>query len=130
MRKMGKILLVDDHPHIVRLLEKALAVEGHELLVAYDGSEAMRLVREHRPDLVFLDVVMPEIDGFRVLNRIKTDPDLSGTMVVMLTCKDEPDDVRLGLDIGADYYLPKPVSPKDVVSLVQRLFGQASSSVA
>jgi DNA-binding response OmpR family regulator len=119
---MPKILLVDDHPDIVRLLQISLRAEGHTILAAYDGAQALRTVQEERPDLVFLDVVMPEVDGFRVLNRIKTDPDLRNTTVVMLTVKDQPEDMALGLDIGADFYLSKPFKPTDVTSLVRRIF--------
>lgn len=119
---MGKILLVDDHPDIVRLLQISLRGEGHEILTASDGAQALERVQADRPDLIILDVVMPEIDGWRVLNRIKTDPELRHTVVVMLTVKDHPQDVALGLDIGADFYLGKPFSPRDVISLVQRVF--------
>jgi DNA-binding response OmpR family regulator len=119
---MGKILLVDDHHDIVRLLEMALLPEGHTILKAHDGAEALRKVREERPDLVILDVVMPEPDGIRVLNRIKLDPDLRETIVVMLTVRDQPEDLTLGLDVGADYYLCKPFRPVDVASLVRRIF--------
>jgi len=119
---MPKILLADDHPDIVRLLQIALRNEGHTILTAYDGAEALRTAEEERPDLIILDVMMPELDGFRVLNRIKSDPELSNTTVVMLTCRDQPEDVSLGLDIGADFYLAKPFKPTDVVSLVRRVF--------
>jgi DNA-binding response OmpR family regulator len=118
---MSKILLVDDHPDIVRLLQMSLRNEGHTLLSAHDGEEAMAAVRRERPDLVILDVVMPPPDGYRVLNRIKTDPELQDTIVVMLTCRSRADDVTLGLDIGADFYLTKPFDPNDVLSLVRRI---------
>jgi len=118
---MAKILLVDDHPDIVRLLQISLRSEGHTILAAYDGAQALRTIQEERPDLVILDVVMPEIDGYRVLNRIKTDPELHGTTVVMLTVKDQPEDMALGLDIGADFYLSKPFKPTEVTSLVRRI---------
>jgi DNA-binding response OmpR family regulator len=119
---MGKILLVDDHPHIVKLLEMALVGEGHEILTAENGEAGLRLVREARPDVVILDVVMPELDGLRVLNRIKTDPELKETVVVMLTVRDHPEEVTLGLDIGADYYVAKPFRPSEITSLVRRIF--------
>jgi two-component system, OmpR family, alkaline phosphatase synthesis response regulator PhoP len=118
---MGKILLVDDHPDIVRLLQISLKPEGHTILTAHDGKEALRLVNEERPDVVVLDVVMPEVDGFRVLNRIKTDPELCGTTVVMLTVKDQPEEIALGVGIGADFYLSKPFKPTEVTSLIRRI---------
>jgi DNA-binding response OmpR family regulator len=118
---MAKILLADDHPDIVRLLQICLRGEGHELFIAYDGSEALRLVEEERPDLAILDVIMPGVDGYRVLNRIKSDPELRDMVVVMLTVKDQPEEVTLGLDIGADYYLAKPFKPAEMSSLVRRI---------
>jgi two-component system, OmpR family, alkaline phosphatase synthesis response regulator PhoP len=119
---MAKILLVDDHPDIVRLLQISLKSEGHTILTAYDGAQALEVIHQEHPDLVILDVVMPEVDGYRVLNRIKTDPSLQHTMVVMLTVKDQPEDIALGLDIGADFYLSKPFKPTEVTSLVRRVF--------
>lgn len=118
---MAKILLVDDHPDIVRLLQICLRDQGHELLTAYDGQKALDLLYAERPDIVILDVVMPLVDGLRVLNRIKTDANLHQTVVVMLTVQDKPEDVTLGLDIGADFYLSKPFKPADVSSLIRRI---------
>lgn len=125
---MGKVLLVDDHPDIVRLLSLALRGEGHTILTCGDGLSAMELVRAERPDVVVLDVVMPGLDGLRVLNRIKTDPALQDTTVVMLTVRDHPEDMALGLDVGADYYLCKPFRPTDVASLVRRVFEARGAS--
>ncbi len=119
---MGKILLVDDHKEIVRVLEMILRPSGHTLLKAFDGTQALEKVYAERPDVVVLDIVMPDPDGIRVLNRIKTDPELRGTVVVMLTARDQPEDVALGLDVGADYYLCKPFRPEEVAALVRRIF--------
>lgn len=127
---MAKILLVDDHPDIVRLLQISLRAEGHTILTAYDGAQGLELVEKERPDLVILDVVMPELDGYRVLNRIKTNPELRGTIVAMLTVRDQPEEIALGLDIGADYYLGKPFRPNDVTSLVRRIFASEASPPA
>lgn len=117
---MAKILLVDDHPDIVRLLQMSLRAEGYTILTASDGVQALSQVATERPDLVILDVVMPELDGIRVLNRIKTDPELASTIVVLLTVRDQPEEVSFGLDVGADYYLTKPFRPDDVAALVRR----------
>lgn len=118
---MGKILLVDDHPDILKLLAFALRNEGHTLLTASNGVEALEVVSRERPDLVVLDVVMPVLDGLRVLNRIKTNPELCNTTVMMLTIKDDPPDIALGLDVGADYYLGKPFRPDELASMVRRI---------
>ncbi|MFN3651710.1 MAG: response regulator transcription factor [Armatimonadota bacterium] len=120
---MAKILLADDHPDIVRLLQMSLRDEGHSILCAYDGAQAWELAQQERPDVVILDVVMPNLDGYRVLNRIKSDPELRNTVVVMLSVRDQPEEITLGLDIGADFYLSKPFSPKDVSALLRRIIG-------
>ena len=118
---MARILLADDHPQIVRLLQICLQRAGHTVLAAYDGVKALDLVRKERPDLVILDVVMPELDGYRVLNRIKTDPELRDTPVVLLSAKTQPEDMALGLDIGADCYLCKPMQASEVAPLINRM---------
>lgn len=119
---MGKILLVDDHPDILRLLEMSLKPGDYTIFSATDGLAALEAVQRERPDLVILDVKMPGLDGYRVLHRIKSDPELRETVVVMLTVHDQPEDMALGLDIGADYYLSKPFRPSDVCELVHRIF--------
>ena len=119
---MGKILLVDDHPEILRLLQFALRNAGHTLFTAADGGAALEAIRAERPDVIVLDVVMPVLDGFRVLNRVKTDPELCNTVVIMLTARSHSEDVTLGLDIGADYYLCKPFRPEEIASLIRRIF--------
>jgi len=119
---MGKILLADDHHDIVRLLELALRGDGHQILVAHDGVTTLALAQAERPDMMILDVHMPELDGLRVLSRVKADPTLRDTVVVMLTVQNHPTDVALGLDIGADYYLGKPFHPTEVRQLVRRIF--------
>jgi DNA-binding response OmpR family regulator len=118
---MGTVLIVDDHPRIVRLLRLALEKE-HEVLAACNGEDALRLVAERHPDLVILDVVMPGIDGYRVLYRIKSEPETQDIAVMMLTVKDQADDVMLGITVGADYYVPKPFNAADIAALVRRHF--------
>lgn len=118
---MGTVLIVDDHPRIIRLLRLALEKE-HEVLSACNGEDALRLVAEQHPDLVILDVVMPGIDGYRVLYRIKSEPATQDIAVMMLTVKDQADDVMLGITVGADYYVPKPFNAADIAALVRRHF--------
>ena len=122
---MGKILLADDHPQIVRLLQMSLQRDGHTILTASNGVEALELARAEHPNLLILDVKMPELDGFRVLHRIKEDPALQDIIVVMLTVQHDPSDVTLGLEIGADYYLGKPFRPDEIRQLVRRIFETA-----
>ena len=115
---MAKVLVVDDHPDVVRLIQVALQKE-HEVLTAYDGEEALRVVAESSPDLVILDVMMPTLDGYRVLNRLREDAATNHLPVLMLTAKDEPHDIHLGLSLGADYYISKPFNPRDIAALVR-----------
>lgn len=116
---MARVLVVDDQPEIVRLVQVALQQE-HEVLAAYNGEEALRTVAAEQPDLIVLDVMMPVLDGYRVLSRLREDPATRHIPVLMLTAKDEPHDVHLGLSLGADYYVPKPFNPKDIAALVRK----------
>lgn len=116
---MGRVLVVDDHPRIVRLLQLALEKE-HEVLTAYNGEDALKIANEALPDVMILDVVMPGLDGYRVLHRVKSNPETQRITVIMLTVKDQPDDVMLGFTVGADYYIPKPFNAADLASLVRR----------
>ncbi len=115
------VLVVDDQPHIVRLIQVNLEKEGFRVATASDGVEGMEKVRALRPDLVILDVIMPRKDGFEVLRDIKTDEGLAEIPVVMLTVKTHNADIVEGLKEGAELYLPKPFHPKELVSLVKRV---------
>jgi DNA-binding response OmpR family regulator len=116
---MAKVLVVDDQENIVRLLEIALGDE-HQVITAYNGEQAMDAIRRDRPDVVVLDIIMPVLDGYRVLHRIKSNPETQDITVIMLTQKDQPDDIVLGFTVGADYYIPKPFNATDVASLIRR----------
>jgi two-component system KDP operon response regulator KdpE len=124
---MGKrILVVDDEPAFVNLVSRALTYGGYEVLVANDGREALRLLFDHRPDLVLLDVMMPGMDGWQTCSRIR---EISDVPVIMLTGeqKSEEDIVR-GLDYGADDYLIKPVGSKELVARMQAILRRAELS--
>jgi DNA-binding response OmpR family regulator len=116
---MARILIVDDHPNIVRLLQATLAPE-HEVLTAFNGEDALKLVAERHPEVILLDVVLPGIDGYAVLERVKSNPETAGTTVIMLTVKDKRADMLVGLAVGSDYYVPKPFDAKDVAALIRR----------
>ncbi len=122
---MGKkILVVDDEPALVRFIGLTLTGKGYEVLKAVDGQEALRLLFEHKPDLVLLDVVMPTLDGWQTCSRIR---DVSATIpVIMLTGKRKTeDDVVRGLDYGADEYLLKPVGGRELVARVRAVLRRA-----
>ena len=95
--------------------------EGHEVHVARDGEAGLVAVRNHRPDLVVLDVMMPKLDGFSVLASIRADPDLARTRVLMLTAKGREAEREKGLTLGADAYMPKPFSTRELVDRVKEL---------
>lgn len=116
-----RILIVDDEPNIVISLEFLMMREGHEVRVARDGEAGLAAVREHRPDLVVLDVMMPKLDGFSVLASIRSDPDLAHTHVLMLTAKGREAEREKGLTLGADAYMPKPFSTRELVDKVKEL---------
>jgi two-component system, OmpR family, alkaline phosphatase synthesis response regulator PhoP len=118
---MKKILVVDDQPHIVRLIQLNLERENFQVLTAGDGEEGIEKVRAEQPDLVILDVIMPKKDGFEVLREIKTSPELQHIPVIMLTVKTQSADIVEGLREGAELYLPKPFHPKELVALVKRV---------
>jgi DNA-binding response OmpR family regulator len=121
-----KVLIVDDEPHIRLLLEQTLdALEEHDVEIdtAKDGGEALRAIREDRPDVVLLDVMMPVVNGFDVCKAVKADEALRSTFVVMLTAKGQELDRATGAEVGADLYLTKPFDPDDVLARVAGALG-------
>jgi two-component system KDP operon response regulator KdpE len=120
-----KILVIDDDPAFTRLVEKVLTQEGYEVLGASNGQEGLRLLFDHKPDLVLLDVVMPRMDGWQTCSRIR---DVSGVPIVMLTGKHKAEaDIVRGLSYGADEYLFKPVGNKELVARVRAVLRRAES---
>ena len=117
-----KILTVDDEKHIVRLIQVNLERHGYEVVTAYDGREALQKVDDERPDLVILDVMMPYMDGFEVLQNLKRNPATRDIPVIMLTAKAQDADVFKGWQSGVDCYLTKPFNPMELISFVQRIF--------
>jgi len=118
-----KILLVDDEPAFVRLVEQVLTQKGYEVLQAGNGQEALRLLFTHKPDLVLLDVVMPKMDGWQTLNRIR---DVTDIPVIMLTGKQVTErDIVRGLDFGADGYILKPVRNRELVARIKAVLRRA-----
>jgi DNA-binding response OmpR family regulator len=118
-----KILIADDELNIVISLEFLLRREGFEVLVAVDGEEALAKARAERPDLVLLDVIMPKMNGFDVCQALRADPELASMRVLMLTAKGRETEVSKGLGLGADGYMTKPFSTKDLVAQVRLLLG-------
>lgn len=120
-----KILIADDEPNIVISLEFLMKKEGFDVAVAVDGEEALAKVASFAPDLILLDVMMPKKSGFEVCEALRADPAWADLRIVMLTAKGRDTEVAKGLAIGADAYVTKPFSTKDLVIQVKSLLGMA-----
>jgi DNA-binding response OmpR family regulator len=118
---MRVILVADDDHDILLLVTMRLRRDGHEVVSASRGDDALALAREVRPALAVLDVGMPGLDGFAVLDEIRRDESLAGTRVMLLTAKAQESDVRRGYDGGADAYVKKPFSPAELSAQVSEL---------
>ena len=119
----NRILVVDDEPDICEIVQVNLEGAGYRVSVAHDGLEGLVRARAERPDLIILDVLMPELSGWEVLRQIESDPLLAGTPVIMLTCRSEDADILRGLEEGAVEYITKPFYPEDVVASAKLLLG-------
>ena len=111
-----KILVVDDERDIVKVVAAYLEKEGYSTLSSYDGESALRLFREHRPDLVVLDILMPRIDGLEFCRRVRSE---SRTPIIILSALAQEDDRLAGLELGADDYVVKPFSPRELVARIR-----------
>jgi DNA-binding response OmpR family regulator len=118
-----KVLIVDDEPNIVMSLEFLMKKAGFEVAVARDGEEALAQVASVGPDLVLLDVMMPRKSGYEVCEALRADPARAGMKIVMLTAKGRETEVAKGMALGADAYVTKPFSTKDLVAQVTSLLG-------
>lgn len=114
-----RILMAEDEPHIARLIQFKLEREGFDVTWAKDGGEALSAVMEVIPDLVLLDVMMPVMDGFDVLKKIRENSSTAGIPVIMLTAKGQTEDVEKGFDLGTDDYIIKPFRPAELVARVK-----------
>jgi two-component system alkaline phosphatase synthesis response regulator PhoP/two-component system response regulator VicR len=123
-----KILAVDDERAIVRLVQVNLERQGYEVVTAYDGKEALEKVASERPDLIVLDVMMPYMDGFEVLQQLKKNPETREIPVIMLTAKAQDADVFRGWQSGVDCYLTKPFNPLELTAFVKRIFSSLNES--
>jgi DNA-binding response OmpR family regulator len=116
---MNKVLVVDDEKAIVKLIEVNLRLEDFHVVTAADGIEALERLREERPDLIILDIMMPRMDGWEVLRQVREDQEFMDVPVVVLTARTHNDDVIQGWQLGADEYITKPFSPIALVKMVQ-----------
>jgi CheY-like chemotaxis protein len=118
-----KILVVDDEPFILRSLSFVLQKGKMDVLEARDGEEALRLIREHKPCLVFLDVMMPKMNGYDVVRAVRADPELRDVQIVLLTARGQETDRATGIDAGANDYLTKPFSPSKILEKAKSVVG-------
>lgn len=121
----ARILVVDDDPYILMSLEFLMKKSGFEVLVARNGTEALQLINEHRPDVVLLDIMMPDVDGYEICTHIRQQAALAATKVVFLSAKSGDADIRKGLELGASLYITKPFSTRKLVSQIKELVGAA-----
>lgn len=119
-----RVLVVDDERRMVGFIRLNLEQDGFEVIEAYNGTEALERLRDSLPDLILLDVMMPDIDGFEVLRTIR---EVSQVPIIMLTAKGEEDDKVKGLELGADDYVTKPFSPRELVSRVKAVLRRGST---
>jgi len=119
-----KILVVDDEKQIVDIVKAYLEREGYRVIVAYDGKSAIDLARRDRPDLIVLDLMLPEISGWDVCRTLRKESDVP---IIMLTARDETTDKIVGLELGADDYVTKPFDPKELVSRVRAVLRRYES---
>jgi DNA-binding response OmpR family regulator len=123
MSEKKRILIADDDPHVIRSLTFVLNKEGYDSLTATNGEEAMLKIRELKPSLMFLDVMMPRKNGYEVCQEVKGDPTLSNTYIIMLTAKGQEADRETGLSMGADEFVTKPFSLMKLADRVKQILG-------
>ena len=121
------VLIADDEPNIVVSLEFLMQREGYAVHIARDGTEALAAIRRERPDLVLLDVMMPGMNGFDICQAVRADAARAGTRIVMLTAKGRDTDVAKGTALGADAYVTKPFSTRELAETVRRLLGGSAA---
>ncbi|SMC00225.1 response regulator receiver protein [Hymenobacter roseosalivarius DSM 11622] len=115
------ILIVDDEPNIVMSLEFLMRKNGYHVSIARNGTEALEAINRTAFDVILLDIMMPDVDGYQVCRHVKTRPDRQQSKVIFLSAKSREADVQKGYEVGADLYIPKPFSTRQLVSKVQEL---------
>ena len=127
MTHKDRVLLVDDQPMNVRIMTDCLEKAGYEVFKAYDGDTALRIARESKPDIILLDIMMPELDGFEVTERLRKDPETSVIPIILVTALGETGYKAKGLKAGADDFLTKPVRLVELLARVRSLIHASSN---
>jgi DNA-binding response OmpR family regulator len=121
-----KILVVDDEPHIAQIMKLTLEYSGYEVTVAGDGAEGLKMAKEWEPDLILLDLMLPNIDGFKVCRLLKFDQKYRHIPIILVSAMGETKDKELGKQVGADLYISKPFKQEELVAQVENLLKQRS----
>ena len=121
MKDLIKVLVVDDEPSILMSLEFLMKKEGYQVFIARDGSEALDIIEQETPAIIILDIMMPNVDGYEVCSYVKNNSRLGHIKVIFLSAKNKEIDIEKGYSMGADLYVPKPFSTKNLVAKVKVL---------
>jgi DNA-binding response OmpR family regulator len=121
MSGLKKILVVDDDPYILMSLEFLMKKNGYDVMVARNGTEALDIVEKQLPDIVLLDIMMPDVDGYEICRHIKKTAKLKHTKVVFMSAKSKEADIQKGYDLGAALYITKPFSTRELVKQIKEL---------
>lgn len=121
------IMVVDDNPDIITIVKTILEGKGYQVLSASSGQELLNLLTDRKPDLIILDIMMPEMDGLEVLGRLKAVTETASIPVILLTAKVQYEDVLGGYKLGADYYITKPFTSTQLVNGINLLLGESKS---
>ena len=121
------VLIVDDEEYIVTSLEYVMKSAGYEVVVAYDGEQAIEKIKATAPDLLILDVMMPKLDGFEVCEKIRANPLWESIRIIMMTAKGRDSERDKGISLGADAYMTKPFSTRDILKRVTELLGDTDT---
>ena len=119
-----KVLVVDDDPYILLSLEFLMKKAGYDVLIARDGNETLSILKNFVPDLILLDIMMPDIDGYEICKFIKSNPILKSSKIIFLSAKTKQSDIQKGYDVGADLFISKPFSTRILKQEVQKLLSQ------
>lgn len=116
-----RILIIDDEPDVVRVVQARLTAAGYQSLAAFDGQEGYDKARQEKPDLIILDLMLPKLNGYQVCRLLKSDEDCKQIPIIIFTARAQESDIKTGLEVGADAYLTKPYNPEVLLSKVKEL---------
>ncbi len=123
------VLIIEDDISAARLAEYTLEHSGYDVLIAHDGYEGLSKAVKNRPDLIILDIMLPGIDGFEVCQRLRERPDMQTVPILVISAKSREEDIRFGMEIGANEYLTKPVDPSFMIETVARLLEESRKNL-